>query len=105
MICPHTLLAQVLAHLALDIAIALCVGAALTCAALAVREGLLDRQDRRQRREAPEVPPAEERPAIPRAVRDRLAWRKLHPREAEAIARHARQLQYHDAEEAEARHA
>lgn len=59
-----------------------------------------------------EVPPPPEAPAVPpafrprkhKAVQDRLAWRTVHPREAEATARHARQLHFHDAEEAEARH-
>ncbi len=59
-----------------------------------------------------EVPPAHEAPTIPRdfrprkhkAVKDRIAWRHAHPRDAEAIARHARQLHFHDQEIAEARH-
>lgn len=60
-----------------------------------------------------DVPPAPEAPAVPKdfrprkhkAVKDRLAWRKVHPREAEAIARHARQLHFHEQEEAELREA
>ena len=54
--------------------------------------------------EAPSVP-RDFKPRKRRAVKDRLAWRRAHPMEAQAIARHARQLHYHDAEEAEARHA
>lgn len=45
-----------------------------------------------------------EAPAIPRSVADRLAGRESHPDAAERIA-HARQIHFHDAEEAEARHA
>jgi hypothetical protein len=108
MIAPHTLVVHLMGETATNLLFALALLAGVACLTLAVLVEAKDQQERKR-----EIPPVPEAPTVPRefrprkhkAVKDRLAWRKVHPREADAIARHARQLHFHDAEVAELREA